>query len=175
MALIKDDMMSIDNLVSSREDYEKCAKNPPELASRSPTSRKDGMMGTMNPGEVFSSPLSPGKHDMLEHRESSRSDFWSSFFGEVDGRKDIDSPKIHGKRRITSSKKVVDNADGKQISDSSELKETNDEPSKGKGEKAENKIKESQNKSTVDKSPKEESTSSQSKVTDPSKDLVNRS
>jgi len=86
--------------------------------------------------------------------------------GKLQGR-NYGSQKIHGKRRITSSKKVVDNADGKQISDSSELKETNDEPSKGKGEKAENKIKESQNKSTVDKSPKEESDSSQLKVTDP--------
>ncbi|KAK7348786.1 hypothetical protein VNO80_23464 [Phaseolus coccineus] len=81
--------------------------------------------------------------------------------GKLQG-KNNGSLKVHGKRRIMSSKKVVDNADGKQVSDFSELKETNDEPSKGKGEEAE-----SQNKSTADRSPKEESDSSQLKVTDP--------
>ena len=47
------------------------------------------------------------------------------------------------------------------------MKETNDEAPKGKWEEVENKIKESQNTSISDKSPKEESNGSQLKDTDP--------
>ncbi|KAG4392341.1 hypothetical protein GLYMA_04G122200v4 [Glycine max] len=88
-------------------------------------------------------------------------------------KKNNGSPQFHGKKKIVTSKKVVgnaescDNADEKQISDSSELKETNDEPPKGKSEEAENKVKEGQNTSISEKSPKEESDVSQLKDTDP--------
>ncbi|WVZ09238.1 hypothetical protein V8G54_013768 [Vigna mungo] len=196
MLLIKDD--SADNPLLSGKD---CAENPPDLSSNSPTSGRNGIMGTANS-------LSPGKHDILTTENIPEVTFGHPSSGKDDGKKDIDSPegtsisdlsdkntpqslkakpsivkksqtgklkgkksnvsqKINKKRRITTSKKVVDNAGEKQVSDLSELKEINDEPFKGKGEEAENKIKESQNKSTADKSPKEESDSSQLKVTDP--------
>ncbi|QCD90284.1 cleavage and polyadenylation specificity factor subunit 4 [Vigna unguiculata] len=202
MPLIKNGMMSTDNLPLSGKDYEKCAENPPDLSSNSPTSGKNvnllspgkhDILTIENLSEVTFGDLSSGKDDGKKDIDSpegtSKSDLSDkntpqslkakskivkkSQTGKLKGKKNNVSQKINRKRKIKTSKKVVDNVESchnageKQVSDVSELKENSDEPSEGKGEEAENKIKKRQNKSSADRSPKEESDTSQLKVTDP--------
>ncbi|BAT99140.1 hypothetical protein LR48_Vigan06g117400 [Vigna angularis] len=162
----KNGIMGTANSLSSGKHDILTTENLPEVTFGLPSSGKDdGKKDIDSPEGTSISDLSD--KNTPQSLKAKSSIVKKSQTGKLKGKKSNVSQKINKKRRITTSKKVVDNAGEKQVSDVSELKEINDEPSKGKGEEAENKIKESQNKSTADKSPKEESDSSQLKVTDP--------
>ncbi|XP_020229315.1 hepatoma-derived growth factor-related protein 2 [Cajanus cajan] len=179
------------NSPSSGKDGMISTANPTEVFSNPPSSKKDDMMVTENLPEVTSDRPSSGKDDRKDTDSpagSSKPELTGnnapqslkakskivkkSQAGKLRAKKNNGSQQICGKRRIVTSKNVVDkaecchNADERQISDNSELKETNDEPPKEKSKEAENKRKESQNRSTSDKSPKEESDGNQQKDTD---------
>ncbi|KAL2640959.1 hypothetical protein AAZV13_06G263800 [Glycine max] len=141
--------------------------------NKSPIEELDGIqLKDTDPPEGFSKPELSDKNTLKSLKENSNI-VKKSQAVKVKAKKYHGSQQVHGKKRIVTSKKVVDNAeschnaDEKQISDNGELKETNDEAPKGKWEEVENKIKESQNTSISDKSPKEESNGSQLKDTDP--------
>ncbi|CAJ1958773.1 unnamed protein product [Sphenostylis stenocarpa] len=144
-------------------------------------------MGTSNPAEVSSNPMSLVKDDMMstdyppslgkddEMCVENPPDLSSNSppLGK-DGMMSIVNPIEEFSNPVSPRKDVmVDNVESchnvneKQIRDFSELKETKDEAPKGKGEEVENKMKESQNRSTIDKSPKEDSDSSPLKAINP--------
>ncbi|TKY49756.1 B2 protein [Spatholobus suberectus] len=191
----KDDEISVENppevssnSPSSVKDGMMGTANPTEVFPNPPSSGSDDMMGTENLPEVTSDRLSSGKDDRKKDTDSPEGSskpelsdkdtpqslkakskiVKKSQAGKLKAKKNNGSQQIHGRR----TSKKVDNAeschtaDEKQISDNSELKETNELP-KGKSEEAENKMKESQNRITSDKSPKEELDGSQLKDTDP--------
>ncbi|RDX88216.1 hypothetical protein CR513_30218, partial [Mucuna pruriens] len=194
----KDGMMGIENptevfsnpLSSGKYDT-MGSENPTEVFSNPPSSGKDDIMGTENLPKVTSDRPSSGKDDGKKDTDSPEGSskpelsdkntpqslkakskvVKKSQAGKLKA-KNKGSQQIHGKRRIRTSKNVVDdaeschNADEKQTSDDSQLKETNDEPPMGKSQEAENKMKESQNRSISDRSPREESDGKQLKDTD---------
>ncbi|KAL2337261.1 hypothetical protein Fmac_011707 [Flemingia macrophylla] len=168
----KDAMMSTVNPTEvfsnppSSNKFDMVTENLPEVTSGHPSFGKDDRKDT----DSFEGSSKPELSDKTTQTLKGKSKIVKkSQAGKLKAKKNNVSPQIHGKRRIVTSKNVVDNADcchnanEKQISDNSELKETNDELPKEKSEEAENEVKESQNRSTSDKSPKEDLDGSQLK------------
>ncbi|KAK7314543.1 hypothetical protein VNO77_33069 [Canavalia gladiata] len=165
----KDDMMIAENPpevssnpVSSRKDDMVGTENHPETSSDHPLSGKDGTKKNTDPSEGCGKPELRGKNTPQSLKAKSKIVKRSQA-----SKKNSGSQQIRVKKRIRKNKKVVDNAeschnaDEKQISDNSQHKETKDEPPKKSQEPENNRVKDSSNRSTGDKSPREKSQEAQ--------------
>ncbi|KAK7271518.1 hypothetical protein RJT34_27486 [Clitoria ternatea] len=168
MGTVNPTEMSSNPLSSGKDDMAHTG-NLPDVMSDHPSSGNDCSKKDTDPSEGSRQPESSNKNTPQSLKAKPKIKKFQA--GKLKAKSD-DAQQICGRKKVKKNKKVPDNAeschnaDQKQISDNSQLKETNDEPPQGKGkgksqEAGNNKVKESQNGSTSGQSPREKSQKSQ--------------